>query len=116
MPDGGLPAVSERLWHDLGVVPDEREIALPLITSLANGIDEVDADLAAVTTNWRLARLSVIDRSVLRLGTAELRAGLTPPRVVIQEAIRLAERYGTAESVRFVNGVLDAVARRLGKF
>jgi N utilization substance protein B len=52
---------------------------------------------------------------VLRLGAAELHRGETPPRVVIQEAVRLAERYGTLKSAKFVNGVLDALARRMGR-
>jgi N utilization substance protein B len=115
VPDGGLPSVSERLWHDLAVGAEERAIAAPLVSGIATSVAEIDADLAAVTTNWRLSRLSAIDRSVLRLGASELRAGVTPPRVVIQEMIRLAERFGTAESARFVNGVLDALARRLGR-
>jgi transcription antitermination protein NusB len=62
-----------------------------------------------------LERLGAIERSVLRLGGAELSIGETPPRVVIQEAVRLAERYGSAQSARFVNGVLDALARRMGR-
>ncbi|HEX9565795.1 MAG TPA: transcription antitermination factor NusB [Gemmatimonadaceae bacterium] len=115
VPDGGLAAVSERLWRHLAVGPDERAIAAPLVSDLTASLAEIDGDLAAVTTNWRLGRLSAIDRSVLRLAAAELRAGTTPPRVVIQEGIRLAERFGTAESARFVNGVLDALARRLGR-
>jgi N utilization substance protein B len=56
----------------------------------------------------------VIDRGILRLATTELMAmSDVPPKVAIHEAIRLAERYGTEESPRFVNGVLDAVARGL---
>jgi N utilization substance protein B len=52
---------------------------------------------------------------VLRIGAAELRRGETPPRVVIQEAVHLAERYAGAKSARFVNGVMDALARRMGR-
>ena len=52
---------------------------------------------------------------MLRLGAAELSQGTTPPRVIIQEAVRLAERFGSAQSARFVNGVLDALARRMGQ-
>lgn len=115
VPDGGLAMVSDRLWHDLGVSPDEQALAGRLVSGIDTALAAIDADLAAVTTNWRLSRLSAIDRSVLRLAAAELRAGETPPRVVIQEAIRLAERFGTAESARFVNGVVDALARRLGR-
>jgi transcription antitermination protein NusB len=52
---------------------------------------------------------------VLRMAAAELSIGETPPRVVIQEAVTLAERFGSAQSARFVNGVLDALARRMGR-
>jgi N utilization substance protein B len=76
---------------------------------------ELDDELADVTTNWRLERLGAVERCVLRLGAAELSLGETPPRVVIQEAVTLAERFGSAASARFVNGVLDALARRMGR-
>ena len=115
VPGGGLVKVSERMFADLAVGPDERSIAAPLLAKAAETITEIDTDLAAVTTNWRLERLSAIDRSVLRLAAAELRIGETPPVTVIKEAIHLAERFGTDASARFVNGVLDALARRLGR-
>jgi N utilization substance protein B len=69
--------------------------------------------LSDVTSNWRLERLGAIERSVLRLGATELHRRETPPLVVINESVRLAERYGTEASARFVNGVLDALARRM---
>jgi len=115
VPDGGLVKVGERLFADLAVSPDERGIAAPLLSKAAESLQDIDRDLAAVTTNWRLERLSAIDRSVLRLAAAEFRIGETPPVTVIKEAIRLAERFGTDASARFVNGVLDALARRLGR-
>ena len=115
VPDGGLVRVGEKLFADLAVGPDERSIASPLLAGAAASLPEIDKELAAVTTNWRLERLSAIDRSVLRLAATELRIGETPPVTVIQEAIHLAERFGTDESARFVNGVLDALARRLGR-
>jgi N utilization substance protein B len=114
VPDGGLVRVGERLFGDLAVGPDERSIAAPLLPR-PRTMAEIDRDLATVTTNWRLERLSAIDRSVLRLAAAELRIGVTPPVTVIKEAIHLAERFGTDASARFVNGVLDALARRLGR-
>jgi len=82
---------------------------------LAQRRDEIDGDLAEVTANWRLERLAVVDRCILRLAGAELLQGTTPPRVVIQEAVHLAERYGSVRSAKFVNGVLDALARRMGR-
>ena len=110
-----LDRVASQVWDDLAVAPDERKIAGLILRTLIAERGEIDATLADVTTNWRLERLGAIERSVLRLGAAELHRGETPPRVVIQEAVRLAERYGSAQSARFVNGVLDALARRTGR-
>jgi N utilization substance protein B len=114
-PDGGLSHVSQRLWADLAVSAEERAFAIPVVDEVVAASGDIDALLAGVTANWRLERLGVIERSVLRLGTAELRLAQVPPRVVIQEAVRLAERFGSPGSARFVNGILDAVARRLGR-
>lgn len=110
-----LERVATQIWDDLAVPADERRLAGFLIRTLSQNGDQIDAELTDVTTNWRLDRLGVVDRSVLRLGAAELRRGETPPRVVIQEAVHLAERYGTVKSAKFVNGVLDALARRMGR-
>ena len=110
-----LERIATQVWDDLSVPPDERRLAGFLIRTLVQYGAELDAELTEVTTNWRLERLGVVDRCVLRLGAAELRRGETPPRVVIQEAVRLAERYGTVKSAKFVNGVLDALARRMGR-
>src|SRR5436190_1564253 len=98
-----------------GSAEDERKIAGLLLRTLREHRKDLDARLVEVTTNWRLERLGVIERCVLRLAAAELQAGETPPRVIIREAIRLAERYGTPNSARFVNGVLDALARKMGR-
>ena len=110
-----LDRVSAQIFDDLLVAPDERRVANVLLRTLQECGKELDKQLAEVTTNWRLERLGVIERSVLRLAAAELQRGETPPRVVLREAIRLAERYGNPESSRFVNGVLDALARRMGR-
>ena len=85
------------------------------VDGASNKFWEIWMDGTDVTTNWRLDRLGVVDRCVLRLGAAELQRAETPPRVVIQEAVHLAERYGTLRSAKFVNGVLDALARRMGR-
>jgi N utilization substance protein B len=110
-----LDRVATQVWDDLSVAPEERRIAGQLVGTVQRAREELDAELAEVTTNWRLERLGAIERSVLRLAAAELARGETPPRVVIKEAVRLAERYGSAQSAKFVNGVLDALARRTGR-
>lgn len=113
--DQQLDRVSAQIWDDLAVAADERIIAAKLVRRLIASAAEIDASLIDVTTNWRLERLGAIERSVLRLAAAELMIGETPPRVVIQEAVKLAERYGSAHSARFVNGVVDALAREMNK-
>ena len=110
-----LDRVAARIWDDLAVPADERRLARLLVDELSRRGSELDAELAEVTTNWRLERLGVVERSVLRLAAAELDRGETPPRVVIQEAVHLAERYGSSRSAKFVNGVIDALARRMGR-
>jgi N utilization substance protein B len=110
-----LDRVASQIWDDLSVPPDERKLAGAFVRTLLKDGAELDRELTEVTTNWRLDRLGVIDRCVLRLGAAELKQGETPPRVVIQEAVHLAERYGTVKSAKFVNGILDALARRMGR-
>ena len=110
-----LEKVATQVWDDLAVAPEERRIAGLIVRTVAQKGAAIDALLGEVTENWRLERLGAIERCVLRLAAAELERGETPPRVVLQEAVRLAERYGTATSAKFVNGVLDALARRTGK-
>jgi N utilization substance protein B len=110
-----LTRISQLVWDDLAIAPDEREFANALIQLIVADQKAMDAELSEVTTNWRLERLGHIERCVLRLGAAELTQGGTPPRVVIQECVRLAERFGSGPSARFVNGVLDALARRMGR-
>jgi N utilization substance protein B len=110
-----LDRVATQVWDDLSITPEERQIAGPIIRMLASKQRELDLDLADVTTNWRLERIGAIERCVLRIAAAELTIGDTPPRVVIQESVTLAERYGSTQSAKFVNGVLDALARRMGR-
>jgi N utilization substance protein B len=75
---------------------------------------ELDELIEVALDNWRLERVALLDRGILRIAAAEL-IGLDeiPPKVSIQEAVRLAERYSGPESPRFVNGVLDALYKRV---
>lgn len=84
-----------------------------LVALLDDRIEEIDELLGSVMPNWRLERLSAVDRNILRIGTAELSyLADVPGKVSITEGITLAEKYGGRESPRFVNGVLDAVWKR----
>src|SRR5947207_7215932 len=75
----------------------------------------LDAKIEATATNWSLKRMAPTDRNVLRLGAFELLYTDTPPKVVVDEALELAKRYGTAQSSQFVNGILDRLIPGGGK-
>lgn len=111
----GVAAATSRVWDDMALGEAEREIATPIIRTLEARGPEIDQALGGITTNWRLERLGAIERAVLRLAAAELLRQETPARVVIQESVLLAERFGSEESARFVNGIVDALARKLGR-
>ena len=102
-------------------VADSREdaetlrIAHDLLGAAYEDRQACDELLARHARHWDLSRLALVDRNILRLAASELRAGQTPLRVVITEALKLAEEFSTSESPRFVNGVLDAVARQLSR-
>ena len=74
---------------------------------------QADGILARHARHWDMSRLAMVDRNILRLAVYELLSGQTPPKVAITEAIKLAKEFSSAESPRFVNGVLDAVVREL---
>jgi N utilization substance protein B len=91
---------------------EARSYAEHLLALVVTYRDEIDRILSGALEHWELKRLAVIDRSVLRIGAAELLfEPAVPTRVVLDEAIEIAKRYGSAESGRFVNGVLDRIAR-----
>ncbi|MGH7742873.1 MAG: transcription antitermination factor NusB [Candidatus Eiseniibacteriota bacterium] len=93
---------------------DQSQLVSDVVACLGTRGDDVDRALAEGAEHWSLARLAATDRAVLRLAVAELwaRPG-TPARVVLDEAIEIAKRFGSAASGAFVNGVLDRVARQL---
>jgi N utilization substance protein B len=93
---------------------EAREFAVALATGVGHDRETLDGLIADAARNWRIERLAVVDRLVLRLAVHELLAyPATPPRVVIDEAIDLARAYSGDEAARFVNGVLDGVFKRL---
>src|SRR5687768_7502751 len=109
-----LDRVASQEWDDLAVGPEERRLAGLLVRAVTSGGDLLDARLANFTSSWRPERLASFGRSGLGIGAAELMKRAPPPRVAIQEAVRLAERFGSSASAKFVDGVLDAFARQAG--
>jgi N utilization substance protein B len=78
-------------------------------------LERLDSAVVATAEHWRLERLGAVERNILRLATLELMAADVPPPVAIDEAVRLARWFAGPKAPAFVNGVLDALARRLGR-
>lgn len=82
-----------------------------LVRGVAEHKDALDQLIAECSTNWKLPRMAVVDRNILRMAAFELRhVDDVPPKVTLNEAIEIAKRYGTADSSAFINGILDRVA------
>lgn len=107
-----LPNLLSEFISTRRIGAEAQEYLETLITTLDLYLEPIDQTVTASLLNWRMERLSIIDRNILRLAAAEMLHLAIPPRVVIQEALQLAEKYGTNESPRFINGVLDALMRR----
>ena len=98
-----------------GAGEEDAAFTAEVAAALAARLDEVDACIDRAARNWRLERMAAVDLSVLRLATMELLLETAPPKVVLNEAVELAKRYGTETSPRFVNGVLDGIRRGRAK-
>jgi N utilization substance protein B len=95
-------------------VPAEQDSFMEeLATGTSDTAGEIDKQIAEYSAHWRLDRMALVDRNILRLAVYELRRGDTPPAVVIDEALELARQFSGDESVSFINGVLDAVHKHL---
>jgi transcription antitermination protein NusB len=97
-----------------GPLPDQ--FCVDLFTKITTTLPEIDQTIIRASENWRIERMSRVDRNILRLAVYELVYNSdTPPKVVINEAVELAKRFGAEESPSFVNGVLDRIAKESSK-
>ena len=112
--DEAVATYGERF--ELDVEPDARGLAAVLVRAASRDPGAIDERIASASRNWRIERMARVDRNILRLAVGELlHQAETPVKVVINEAVELAKRFGTAESPAFVNGVLDRIASGLGR-
>ena len=109
--------VGKLFWASVTDVDDEtRGFAEDLYRIATSRNVEIDALIEQHSQNWRLERMPVVDRNLLRAGIAEMLGyPKTPAAIVINESLEVARRYAAPESIHFLNGVLDAVARDLLK-
>ena len=103
-------------WNELGgeYTEDVRDFASRLVAGTIKDIDDIDKRIRDRAENWRIPRMAVVDRNILRLAVYEfLNEGDTPKTVVINEALEIARRFSTYEATQFINGILDAIKRDL---
>lgn len=112
--DDVLPELDELLVKDRRE-PDVAEYVQTLVRGTIAQKAEIDRRISEAAEHWRIERMAVVDRNILRMATYEMayRKEDVPPKVAINEAIELAKRFSTAESGAFVNGVLDRIRRGL---
>ena len=107
--------IEEGFWRMARAEKTTRALANELFENSVKCAAELDAMVAGHAQNWRLERMAVIDRAILRLAACELRTGKTPPKVVLDEAVELAKSFSSEDAAGFVNGVLDALLKSLPK-
>ena len=90
-----------------------KAFAEELVRSTVANIPKIDPLIAETAEHWRLSRMAALDRLILRLAISEFLHGDTPRNVVINEALELAKTFSGEESAKFINGILDAVKKKL---
>jgi N utilization substance protein B len=113
---GNADQVIYDFWRELPGDAEGRPYADELVRGVTAILPDIDQRIRAASTNWRLERMTRVDRNVLRLGAWELvTQNETPRAVILDEAVEIAKRFGTEESGAFVNGVLDRIADDCGR-
>jgi N utilization substance protein B len=113
----GFEEVRRTFWRERNSTPDEvRSFADDLFRTALERGPEIDKVIERHAQHWRMDRMATVDRNILRSGVAEfLVFPATPRAVIINEALEIARKFSSPESVQFINGVLDSVAKELEK-
>jgi N utilization substance protein B len=112
---GGVPAeVYPHFWKEHETELEVREFAQGLVEGVMKEREALDRVISGSVDNWRIERMAVVDRNILRVAVYEL-AWLpdTPAVVVLDEAIEVGKKYGSEQSGSFINGILDSVRKRI---
>jgi N utilization substance protein B len=106
----------EGFWLDKKESEDVRKFTEELVRGTIERLDEIDSRLAKVAENWVLKRMAAVDRNILRFAAFEIlyRKDI-PPAVTINEAVEIAKKFSSSEAAPFINGILDKLAKEMGK-
>jgi N utilization substance protein B len=103
--------IEKTFWKSARAADSTRKFATELFEGAAAKADASDKLAVKFAKDWKLERFAAVDRNILRLAIYELKAGTAPPSVVLDEALELAKKFSSAESVPFLNGILDAILK-----
>jgi len=108
-----LDEIASLFWKDRPASKDTRSYTNRIVNGVADHLGSIDMLIEQSSRNWKISRMSYVDRNILRIAVYEFLYEDSPPVVIINEAIEVAKRYGDGESGQFVNGVLDAIRKSL---
>ena len=110
-------ALTRDFWNELGDSDDVaiRDFSNKLVNGTLHRLTEIDDKIRTRAEHWRIERMAIVDRNILRLAVYEFLFEQTPHTVVINEALEIARRFSTYEATQFINGILDAIKNDLSK-
>jgi transcription antitermination protein NusB len=112
----GVRTALESVLDSHSIRDDQKSYGMKLINLVQEHRQELESDIYMHIQNWNPERLAILDKLLLLIGTAELRyCGDVPIAVVLSEMTAIAQKYSTAESARFVNGILEGVRTKFSK-
>lgn len=103
----------EELAEFLEIEPSVQNHSLKILKELFSQVDKIDSMLSQASSHWSVERMGLIDRVILRQAVYEMLNQTAPVKVILNEAVNLAKKFGTEKSSAFVNGVLDSVAKNI---
>ena len=112
MTGGDAPTLTQNYWNELGdtAIDDKtRSFANGLVRGTLEKLEAIDEVIRTRAEHWRIERMAIVDRNVLRLAVFEFLHQDTPDTVAINEALEIARRFSTYEATQFINGILDAI-------
>lgn len=103
----------DRIGRMIEVPEGLREYFIDLVKGVFDHFEDIDRCISATSSNWKLSRMSAVDRNIIRIAVYEmLYKDDIPPRVIINEAIEIGKKFGTEKSGAFINGILDCVYKQ----
>ncbi len=116
MINGNAEEVFDLFWQNFDPPDELRDFAQHIVKGVCHYRKEIDTIIEYYSEHWRLKRMSLVDRNILRSAVFELLyCADTPPKVILNEAVELGKKFGSGKSGSFVNGILDKVAHRINR-